>query len=121
MLNPILYPFRRLRDYLRLREAARQAERAHLADGERYYVVPAAGGTKLLIMSRRHFRRLKQKGYITHRAAVRDLERECFYCTAYRNGEGALPTAVRRMKRQQYHTWMDTLRTKKPHEPLRKH
>lgn len=78
--------FRKIRASLRLREAVRQADEKHKETGERYYVMPAGGKKgQLIIMDRKNFRKLKQKGYINHNTFVGDLERECFYCTTYGN------------------------------------
>ena len=87
--------FRKIRASLRLREAVRQADEKHKETGERYYVMPAGGKKgQLIIMDRKNFRKLKQKGYINHNTFVGDLERECFYCTTYGNGSAMLPSAV---------------------------
>ncbi len=97
---------RKIRASLRLTEAVRQADKAHAETGERYYVMPASGKNgQLIIMDRYNFRKLKQKGYITRKAHVRDLERECFYCTPYRDGTGTIPPAVENLKRAQYYHW----------------
>ena len=55
--------FRKIRASLRLREAVRQADEKHKETGERYYVMPAGGKKgQLIIMDRKNFRKLKQKG-----------------------------------------------------------
>ena len=94
--------FKRFRAVLRLKEAVRQADKAHKETGERYYVMPNGNSGKLIIMDRFNFRKLKQKRYVSHNVFVSDLERECFYCTPYRNGNGNLPKEVINMKRCQY-------------------
>lgn len=100
--------FRKIRASLRLREAVRQADEKHKETGERYYVMPAGGKKgQLIIMDRKNFRKLKQKGYINHNTFVGDLERECFYCTTYGNGSAMLPSAVIALKRKQYFSWLD--------------
>lgn len=86
------------------REATRKADKAHADDGKRYYVLPSAEG-KLLIMDRENFRILKHKHYINSSARVQDLVNECFYCTPYRNGDGALSPEQLNIKRQQYRSW----------------
>lgn len=102
--------FKKIKASLRLREAIRQAEKAHLKTGERYYVMPTTGYKgQLIIMDRRNFRKLKHKGYIKQEAKVCDLERECFYCTAYRGGKDALPDIVKDMKRKEYFKWIDSI------------
>lgn len=98
--------FQKIKASLRLREAARKADEAHRETGERYYVMPLSGSKgKLIIMDRFNFRKLKQKGYITHKAFVHDLERECFYFTPYSNGSCAISSEVEKIKRQQYYRW----------------
>lgn len=98
--------FQKIKASLRLREAVRKADEAHQQTGERYYVMPAsADGCKLIIMDRFNFRKLKQKGYITQKVHISDLERECFYFTAYRNGSCVILPEVEKIKRQQYYRW----------------
>jgi hypothetical protein len=100
--------FKKLRASLRLREAIRQADNAHREEGGRYYVMPMGGNRgQLIIMDRSNFRKLKHKNYISRKASVSDLERECFYCTPYRNGTGELPPSVIEMKRKSYFSWID--------------
>lgn len=101
-----MHIFQKLKASLRLREAVRKADEAHLETGERYYVMPAsADDCKLIVMDRRNFRKLKQKGYITRKAYVADLERESFYFTPYRNGSCAISPEVANQKRNQYFSW----------------
>jgi len=98
--------FQKLKASLRLREAVKKAEDAHCKTGERYYVMPLSGSKgKLIIMDRFNFRKLKQKGYITRKAYVADLERESFYFTPYRNGSCAISPEVANQKRNQYFSW----------------
>lgn len=98
--------FQKLKASLRLREAVKKAEDAHSQTGERYYVMPLSGSKgKLIIMDRFNFRKLKQKGYISYESHVRDLETECFYFTAYRNGTCGIVPEVENLKRQQYYSW----------------
>lgn len=100
--------FKKLKAYLRYREAVRKANEAHERTGERYYVMPASSTKKsLLVMDRFNFRRLKHKGYITNKAFVADLERECFYATPYRNGSAEFSTLVIEFKKRQYYAWYD--------------
>ena len=100
--------FKKLKAYLRYREAVRKANEAHERTGERYYVMPASGTKKaLLVMDRFNFRRLKHKGYITNKASVVDLERECFYATPYRNGTAEMLVSIIELKKQQYYAWYD--------------
>lgn len=87
---------------IRLKEAARRAEKAHKETGERYYVMPNGENGKLLIVDRKAFRALKRKNYIDKRATVNDLTRECFYCTPNRNGNGKLPDEIVKLKQLQF-------------------
>lgn len=99
--------FKKIRASLRLIEAVRRADKAHREDGERYYVMPAGSNSdQLIVMDRLNFRKLKQKGYVSRTAKVIDLERECFYCTPYKNGNGKLPASVIEIKRNSYYSWI---------------
>lgn len=111
MYNPIT----KFIDYLRYREAVKKAEKAHRETGERYYVMPASGTTKpaLIIMNRDNFRKLRKKHYINNNAKVRDLLNECFYCTAYPNGDGFLDNKGRKLKLSLYFSYCQAIRTKK--------
>ena len=101
-----MHIFQKLKASLRLREAVGKADEAHRQTGERYYVMPAsADGCKLIILDRKNFRRLKQKGYISRKANVADIERECFYFTPYRNGSCAISPEIESVKRRQYFDW----------------
>lgn len=98
--------FQRLKASLRLDKAVKKAEQAHQETGERYYVMPFIGSKgHLVIMDRYNFRKLKQKGYITRNSFVSDLERECFYFTAYRNGSSVISPEIKKLKRKQYFSW----------------
>lgn len=106
--------FKKIKATLRLNEAVRQADKAHAENGSRYYVMPTSGTSgQLVIMDRNNFRKLKHKGYISYRAFVGDLERECFYCTPYRNGTGVLSSAVVALKRKQYFSWVNSFKKSK--------
>lgn len=109
-------PFLQFTDYLRYREAVKQADKEHAKTGERYYVMPAtvseasASAIKLLIMNRKTFRKLKQKHYISQIATQRDLLNECFYCTPYRDGNGYLDAHGRRIKLLLYFSYCKATR-----------
>ena len=101
-------PFVHLKDYLRYREAVRKADQAHAESGERYYVMPsvdAEGNPKLVIMDRFNFRKLKQKRYISHKATVQDLKRECFYHTPYRDGTDPMDKFAICFKKEMYYSY----------------
>ena len=104
-----MYTFiHKFRDYLRYREAVKKADEAHAKDGDRYYVVPSNnmdGKILLLIMDRKNFRKLKQKGYINKDANIRDLVNESFYFTPYVNGDGYLDAEGRKLKLKLYFSY----------------
>lgn len=101
--------FRKFFASLRLREAVKMADKVHCKTGQRYYVMPQhySGGRKLIVMDRYNFRRLKMKHYVHQDARVRDLVRECFYCTGYRDGNQFLSPEDRRRKVVQYFEWVE--------------
>lgn len=114
--------FKKIRASLRLREAVRQADKAHQENGGRYYVMPTTGTSgQLVIMDRNNFRKLKQKHYINYNTFVRDLEIECFYCTQYNNGAGKLSPAVMAKKRNQYYSWLEAIDKSRKNGKVRKH
>jgi hypothetical protein len=104
--------FSKFKAYLRLREAVIQADKAHAKDGARYYVIPAAN-EKLLITDRKHFRILKQKGYIHRDRTVTDLIAFSFYFTPYKDGSRALSPDYAIEKREAYFRWVDNCRKTK--------
>lgn len=106
-------PFLQFVDYLRYREAVKKANKAYENTHERYYVMPGyskKGKISLLVMDRFNFRKLKQKNYIKRDASVRDLLNECFYCTPYRNGDGYLDDAGRKIKLALYFSYCESQR-----------
>lgn len=114
--------FKKIRASLRLREAVRQADKAHQENGGRYYVMPTTGTSgQLVIMDRNNFRKLKQKHYINYNTFVRDLEIECFYCTPYNNGAGKLSSAVMAKKRNQYYSLLEAIDKSRKNGKVRKH
>lgn len=114
--------FKKIYASLRLCEAIRQADEAHKETGERYYVMPTSGKSgQLIIMDRYNFRKLKQKRYVSREASVLDLERECFYCTPYRNGKNELADCIIKMKRKMYYSWLVSLKKQKDNGKVRKY
>ena len=99
--------FRKIKASLRYKEAVRKAEKAHTETGERYYVLPMGNESKLMIMDRKNFRKLKFKGYMSRDLHITNLEKECFYCTSYRNGNDRLPNDIVALKRNQYYNWVE--------------
>ena len=59
----------------------------------------------LAVIDSANFRKLKQKHYISQRASVADLLRECFYHTPHRDGSGEIPKYKLEEKRAQYYRW----------------
>lgn len=105
-----LAPWAKLKASLRYYEAVRKADKAHSKNGNRYYVMPTTGTSgQLVIIDRNNFRKLKLKHYINNSSFVRDIEIECFYCTPYRNGMGALSPTVIAQKRKQYFSWLKAI------------
>ncbi len=84
--------------------AVQKANYAHEETGERYYVMPSTDG-KLVVVDRRNFRLLKRKHYINQNANIGTMQKECFYCTPYRNGSGEMPDEVRVLKKAAYMDW----------------
>lgn len=84
--------------------AVRKADNAHSENGERYYVMPSEDG-RLVVVDRRNFRILKRKNYISKDASVADMQRECFYCTPYRNGKGEMPAYIIALKHSTFLDW----------------
>lgn len=105
-------PIKKLRLYLAYRKAVRMADRAHAMDGERYYVYYSLDN-KLIILNRKMFKKLKLKRYIEQSSTIRCLERDCFYCTPYRNGSGQLPATYIKAKRFWYYQVMGNARPPK--------
>lgn len=103
--------FQKIRAYLQLREALREANNAHAKNGERYYVLPTSANSnekpRLIVMDRRNFRILKHKGYIPCKANVRDLVAESFYFTPYANGSGYITNDFFNRKKRQFYSWYD--------------
>lgn len=96
--------FRHFRDYLRLRAAKRMADEQHAKDGDRYYVVPNTKG-QLLVMDRKNFKKLKQKGYIDRGTTLNDIRRGAFYYTPYANGSDAMNKALQKEGAEMYYAW----------------
>lgn len=102
--------FRKIKAFLRYGEAVRKAEKAHEKTGERYYVLPIGNEEKLVVMDRRNFRKLKFKGYMPSNLHIANLEKECFYCTSYRNGKDGLPQKIAELKLKEYYHWVEAVR-----------
>ena len=101
--------FTYFKSILRLKYAIDKADQAHMKTGDRYYVMPNYNG-KLIIMNRRQFRLLKKQERIPQKACVFDLQKECFYCTPYQNGQGALPENIIQAKRKMYLEYVEHIR-----------
>ncbi len=101
--------FTRLKDYLLLREAVRKADNAYEKTGNRYYVTGSIDG-KLVVMDRKNFRKLKQKGYISRDARISDLIIQSFYFTPYALGNGRMSEDMRKKTIKSYYKWRDDFR-----------
>lgn len=101
--------FSKFYHYLQLREAVKQADKAHLLNGQRFYVMPAQDG-KLIVIDRRNFRALKSKHYINRDTNLHDMLSECFYFTPHRNGDGYILPTTRRQKVIQYFQWVEAMK-----------
>lgn len=106
--------FRHFRDYLKLRGAILIADEQHAKDGDSYYVVPSTDGT-LLIMDRKNFKKLKQKGYIAKGESLGNLRRTAFYYTPYADGSDAMTKEIRRERAELYYMWCNFSRLGKKH------
>lgn len=106
--------FVKFRAYLQLREAVRMADKAHQANGRRFYVLPTSdapkGKPQLVVIDRFNFRKLKHKGYIPQKATVRDLVAESFYFTPYANGNAFITPDFQKRKARQFFQWYDAAR-----------
>lgn len=101
--------FARFKDYLLLREAVRKADNAYEKTGNRYYVTGSMDG-KLVVMDRKNFRKLKQKGYISRDARISDLIIQSFYFTPYALGDGRMSEDVRKKMIKSYYKWREDFR-----------
>ncbi|MBD5384913.1 hypothetical protein HDR69_00600 [bacterium] len=90
--------------FLRLREAVRKADEAYRLHRRRFYVLPGAGRS-LVVMDRANFRILRRKGYIPPGAVLSDAAVESFYFTPHADGSGRLSWPDRRHKVRQYLSW----------------
>ena len=91
MFGKILRAFKRMRADVQYAKAVEKAENALLASGQRHYVIKGVGEKgkhQLVITDRANFKMMKVKGYINRSLRIADLERICFYCTSYANGDG---------------------------------
>lgn len=97
--------FKKLKAFLRFREAVKQADKAHKMNRQKYYVVPAPGNT-LLVTDRKNFRGLKRKRYI-HRDVSIDQLRACsVYHTPDAREMGGVPAEYLKEKFKDYVKWL---------------
>lgn len=101
--------FQKIKAFITLEKAIKEADELFAQTKERQYVIPidTRGKVKLLIVNRKNFRKLKQKGYISYKAKIIDVDRECFYHTPYKNGGGKLHDVIKKRKRENYYKWYD--------------
>lgn len=98
--------FKRIKARVVFDIAVRKADEAHTQSGERYYVMPSTDG-KLVIVDRKNFRILKRKHYVDKDVNLSSIQKECFYCTPYHNGEGEMPHDIRQLKYAVYLDWVN--------------
>lgn len=98
---------KKIKASLRLREAIRKADKCFEETKERHYVMPTTKEEQLIIMDRKNFRLLKQKRYIDRNKTIYDLEKICFYCTPYANGNGKLSKEDIALKKKEYLKWIE--------------
>lgn len=96
--------FHYIKDSLRLRDAIQRADKAYAENKQRYYVMPVTNG-QLIVMDRDNFRILKRKRYIPQNTTMKDVVRECFYCTPYANGSEPMPRLIQKLRAANYHKW----------------
>lgn len=97
--------FKKLRAYLRFKEAVKQADEAYQKHNHRFYVLPDHNGN-LIIMDRRNFRILRRKKYISRLATVPELSFNSVYHTPDAKGEGGIATDDLKMKFREYVTYL---------------
>ena len=102
-------PYYLLKDYLRYLRAVELADAAHEKDHDRYYVMPTMDG-KLMVMDRKNFRQLKQKGYIHKDARMHNAIAECFYFTPKIGEMEPISTQVRKQKYSEYKAWCKAMK-----------
>lgn len=109
LLDAIVNPYYAIKDYLRFREAVIMADDAHAKDSDRYYVMPTMNG-KLMVMDRKNFRILKQKGYIAKNASMQSAIRECFYYTPKIGEVEPMTASIGKAKYEEYKQWCKAMR-----------
>ena len=95
---------------LRLRRAAQMADEAHAKTGNRYFVMPVSGTTKLAVMDRSNFRQLKRKHYIKQGVTMLDVKAECFYATPNSIGQHGMSIETKREKGRQFFSYIEATR-----------
>ena len=99
-------PFKKLKAFLKLNEAIKQADEAFARTGFRHYILPLQTKKKeLLIVDKKNFKKMKQKGYIDKSITITDVRKYCFYCTSFTNGIDKLSGPELRVKRKNYFKW----------------
>ncbi len=104
--------FKKLKAFLRFREAVRKADEAHLMNRQRYYVIPASSDV-LLVVDRKNFRGLRRKNYINRSATVQHLREHSVYHTPDAREMGGVPTEFLKEKFRDYVRWIDAQNEKR--------
>ena len=99
IFKKILKPFYKLRATIAYENAVRNAEEQLASTGDRTYVIKS--GSKLLLINRKNFRKMKKRGIIKKTATILDLQQNCYYCTSYVNGKDQMPDEVVKIKKKQ--------------------
>lgn len=98
--------FQKIYAFLQYRYAVRKADKAHLQDRTRFYVMPnAKGKIRLIVTDRKNFRRLRMKHYVNNAMMMDDVMSRCFYYTPDASGKGAITDTVRTAKFYMYMGW----------------
>lgn len=107
--------------WLQYREAVRRADKAHAECGNRYYVMPNAGGKiKLIVTDRKNFRQMRLKHYIDSSVKMDDVTMKCFYFTPDRQEKNAIDDFMRDIKLRMYYEWYEKRRARDIRDRKRK-
>lgn len=102
---------KKLKAFLRFREAVKRADQAHDLNKRRYYVIPTPD-EKLLITDRKNFRELRRKKYISREVTLDRLREGSVYHTPDARGIGGVPAEFLQEKFREYVRWIDSSKKK---------
>lgn len=114
-MSKFIVRVKNLRSFIQLQSAIIKADRYHQLNGQRHYVMPFPDG-KLVIFSKDSFKDWKRKGYLQKLSSVGSMERQCFYHTAYQNGNGAMDEDTILLREAVFYAWKKKLRIEKKHK-----